>query len=267
TMGDDDEDDDDDDEPPLERWAPRWAHRKPRRCCEPPPPASSDSGDQLRATCAKRGAAHQLVQFRPHPGAGWTPPEEREAIGSVSLEEFSSRGLPDLRSLPRWGASAIPASSSISQLRSQLDELEKFACDTPIRMTPDFAAARASNRVVMETLRSQLHVELQRKRILASKKTTRRQWWQSGRLTGDLPNSERRQSRARLHAVTVQMMRRAIAPCCRWWRSSQLALRAASCSRPRYFGPSGSNQMKSGATVQLPGIWRPASPVEVASAK
>uniref|UniRef100_A0A1I8HSG0 RUN domain-containing protein n=1 Tax=Macrostomum lignano TaxID=282301 RepID=A0A1I8HSG0_9PLAT len=317
--GDDDEDDDDDDEPPLERWAPLGASNPDAVVTAAA--CSSDSGDQLRNL---REEQEQLtnslmsltshfaqVQFRLTQVLD-APPEEREAM-LRQLEEFSSRGVPDLRSLPS-GAQRDPSQQLISQLRSQLDELEKFACDTGQYDGPPTLQQLEQHRVVMETLRSQLHVEVPTDKQLSAdevkqaldsavtqivhpakvkeqlveqlktqitdlerfidflqeeitcvydigescsckchdklKKANLGQQ-KDHSANGGSPDgspgpsdSERRQSRARLHAVTVQMMRRAIA-LLQMVAVSQLGC-GGQLQQGHDFGPSGSNQMKSG---------------------
>ncbi|KER30226.1 RUN domain protein [Opisthorchis viverrini] len=175
----------DEDGRPKERWAPLGATSSPEPSCSsahhnmnselttwPAPELSKlvAENEQMNHALIALTSHFAQVQFRL--GQVLSAKEENREEMLRSLEQFASRGIPDLQlfALPSSisnGSGDVPTGfhpkpqKLIEELKSQLDELERFAYETGEQKQPPTQAVLEKQRLVLEELSRKLELDIE----------------------------------------------------------------------------------------------------------
>ncbi|TGZ70376.1 hypothetical protein CRM22_003232 [Opisthorchis felineus] len=175
----------DEDGRPKERWAPLGATSSPEPSCSSAhhsvnselttwtaPELSKLVAENEQMTHALIALTSHFAQVQFRLGQVLSAKEENREEMLRSLEQFASRGIPDLQlfavppSIPN-GSGDVPTGfhpkpqKLIEELKSQLDELERFAYEMGEQKQPPTQAVLEKQRLVLEELSRKLELDIE----------------------------------------------------------------------------------------------------------
>ncbi|KAG5452118.1 RUN domain-containing protein 1 [Clonorchis sinensis] len=175
----------DEDGRPKERWAPLGATSSPEPSCSSAhhnvnselttwtaPELSKLVAENEQMNHALMALTSHFAQVQFRLGQVLSAKEENREEMLRSLEQFASRGIPDLQlfavppSIPN-GSGDVPTGfhpkpqKLIEELKSQLDELERFAYETGEQKQPPNKPVLEKQRLVLEELSRKLELDIE----------------------------------------------------------------------------------------------------------